>query len=322
MDDNQALAHISRGQRELEAANDIHEILELRDQAAAYQVLANAKGFKEAAQEAKIFQLKAERKAGDWLAENITHTGGNPQLSQDVTVLPDGIDRMESSRWQLEASVPDEVFNDWIDDSLANDKEISAAGLQRIGKQLKRKEEIAEIENQLAELPHGKFDVIIIDPPWPYGTSYDPAGRRAANPYPEMSLEEIREIELNPADDCILWLWTTHKFMRYSFELLDYWGFRDVAILTWVKDRMGLGQWLRSQSEFCIMAVKGSPVVKLTNQTTVIYGPMREHSRKPDEFYMMVQELTIGRKQDYFSRENREGFISFGNEAGKFNELE
>jgi N6-adenosine-specific RNA methylase IME4 len=203
----------------------------------------------------------------------------------------------------------------------------SGASLRGVLKLLAKNEREENIEQQRQEieegifaLPPGTFEVIVIDPPWPYGTEYDPDGRRAANPYPEMSLEEITNIKLPATSDCVLWLWTTHKFMRYSFGILDAWGFRDVAIVTWVKDRMGLGSWLRSQSEFCIMAVKGSPKVFLTNQTTVIHGVMREHSRKPDEFYAMVESLCVGRKLDYYSREARQGWEQYGNELERFTE--
>ena len=180
-----------------------------------------------------------------------------------------------------------------------------------------------EIDAGAVELPTGVYEVISIDPPWPYrdgadDNDYDPKGNRAACPYPEMSLEEIGALELPVADDCVLWLWTTHKFMRHSFALLDKWGFQDRAILTWVKDRMGLGRWLRSQSEFCIMATRGKPLIDLTNQTTVLSGPMREHSRKPDEFYAMVESLCPGRKIDWFSREKRPGWAQVGNEPKKF----
>lgn len=130
--DNKAIVEISLAEQALSRANDIHEMMELRDKAAALVLFANAQGFKEAAQKAKIFQLRAERKAGQWLAEHVSHDGGNPQLSQDVTVLPEGIDRMESSRWQLEASLPEEKFNAWIDQNLANGWEISAAGLRKV----------------------------------------------------------------------------------------------------------------------------------------------------------------------------------------------
>jgi len=184
-----------------------------------------------------------------------------------------------------------------------------------------RKEEIAQLKfeiEQTPEPPDGKYDVIVVDPPWKYGTEYDPNGRRIASPYPEMSLEELANINIPASDDSILWLWTTHKFMRHSFDLLDKWGYQDKAILTWVKDRIGIGSWLRSQTEFCIMAVKGSPKVILTNQSTVLNAPNREHSRKPDEFYKMVDSLCIGRKLDYFSREKREGWAQYGNESSRF----
>lgn len=191
-------------------------------------------------------------------------------------------------------------------------------------KAIKEQERREDIDRQKAAIESGvntadgTYDVVSIDPPWPYGTEYDPDGRRAANPYPEMSLDEIMAIDIPATDNCVLWLWTTHKFMRHSFALLDKWGFRDVAILTWVKDRMGLGTWLRSQSEFCIMAVKGSPLINLTNQTTVLEGPLREHSRKPDSFYEMVNGLCVGRKLDYFSRQARDGWDQFGNDTGRF----
>ena len=197
---------------------------------------------------------------------------------------------------------------------------------------IKKQERIEYIEKQEADLslstptaPHGLFNVIVIDPPWSYnnndpGKAYDPGhwASRVANPYPEMSLEEIAALEIPAADECVLWLWTTHRFMRHSFALLDGWGFEDKSILTWVKDRMGVGFWLRSQSEYCIMAVKGKPPINLTNQTTVLHGPMREHSRKPDEFYAMVESLCVGRKLDFFSREQRPGWAQFGNEMRKF----
>ena len=61
------------------------------------------------------------------------------------------------------------------------------------------------------------------------------------------------------------------------------------------------------------MAVKGKPPVNLTNQTTVINGPLREHSRKPDSFYDLVNRLCVGAKLDFFSREKRKGWEQVGN---------
>ena len=184
-----------------------------------------------------------------------------------------------------------------------------------------------DIERQRLEIaegrtvqPEGVFEVIAVDPPWPYETaeSYDAHGFRGGTPYPEISLEELAVLQLPAAQDCILWLWTTHRFLPDAFAFLRAWGFEHKMVLTWVKNRFGNGRWLRSKSEFCIMAVKGSPKVDLTNQTTIIDAPMREHSRKPDEFYALVDSLCVGRKLDYFSREKRPGWAQYGNETAKF----
>jgi N6-adenosine-specific RNA methylase IME4 len=81
---------------------------------------------------------------------------------------------------------------------------------------------------------------------------------------------------------------------------------------------MGLGDWLRGQTEHCILAVKGRPIVSLTNQTTIITEKRREHSRKPLAFYSLVEALCPGSKLEMFAREGRDGWARWGAEAGKF----
>ncbi|MGA2513319.1 MAG: MT-A70 family methyltransferase, partial [Candidatus Limnocylindrales bacterium] len=92
-------------------------------------------------------------------------------------------------------------------------------------------------------------------------------------------------------------------------------GFEPKTILTWAKDRMGTGDWLRGQTEHCLMCVRGHPTVTLTNQTTLLHGPMREHSRKPDEFFTLVESLCPGSKLELFAREARPGWAAWGAEA-------
>jgi N6-adenosine-specific RNA methylase IME4 len=86
-----------------------------------------------------------------------------------------------------------------------------------------------------------------------------------------MSIAEICALSVVSVahHDCVLWLWTTNQHMREAFSVLDAWGFQQKTILTWFKDQMGCGDWLRGQTEHCIMAVRGKPVVTLTNQTTL-----------------------------------------------------
>jgi N6-adenosine-specific RNA methylase IME4 len=183
-----------------------------------------------------------------------------------------------------------------------------------------RKEYITQqreaIKNGTHGLPSGSYEVIVIDPPWEYGhvDEYAPDYymSRVASPYPEMNLEQIKNIKLPASENCVLWLWTTHKYIFECRDILSSWGFRDVSILTWVKDRMGIGKWLRSQTEYCIMAVKGKPLINLTNQTTVLMAKNIRHSEKPIEFYNMVDGLCVGRKLDYFARDKKEGWDVYG----------
>lgn len=207
-EENAALVEISKAQQALERANDIHEIIDLRDKSMAFQILANAKGFKEAAQEAKIYQLRAERKAGEWLADNVDHKGGDANtLLQDETALPDGIDRNESHRWQLEASVPEPVFNEWLDDCLSTNREISASALQHKARELKRQQAVEDLPENAAQvgpkfsLIHGEFQseifqidepirFIVTDPPYAheYFYLYGDLSRIAAQIMPEGGL--------------------------------------------------------------------------------------------------------------------------------------
>jgi N6-adenosine-specific RNA methylase IME4 len=173
-------------------------------------------------------------------------------------------------------------------------------------KRLKVMRQAAAIRKEAPPLPgKGPYRVIVADPPWHYEKRCADPSQRGAIPYPSMSIEAIcaMDVKAFAQDDCVLWLWTTNAHTREAFSVLDAWGFQQKTILTWVKDKMGAGDWLRGQTEHCLMAVRGKPVVTLTNQTTVLHGPIRVHSRKPDEFYALVESLCPApRYADLFSR--------------------
>jgi N6-adenosine-specific RNA methylase IME4 len=196
-------------------------------------------------------------------------------------------------------------------------------GLVRaLAKQEEKRQVAAEIEAEPAPMPEGPYRVIVSDPPWKYEKRAGDATHRGDLPYPDMTTEEICALdvgELAHPEGCILWLWTTNAFMRDAFKVLDAWGFGEKTILTWVKDKMGLGDWLRGKTEHCILAVKGRPTILLNNETTVLEGPLREHSRKPEEFYALVERMCPGSKLEMFCRTPRDGWAKWGAETGKFN---
>lgn len=174
------------------------------------------------------------------------------------------------------------------------------------------------IEDGTVALPPGVFEVVVMDPPWNYGREYDPETSRVANPYPEMSQAQLLAMLPPFADDCVLFLWTTQAFLWSAKELLDKWGFMYKATMVWDKDMIGMGAWLRMQCEFCLVAIKGKPAWNNTKHRDIVRERRREHSRKPEAFYEIVEDITIGRRLDYFSRESRPGWASFGNDTGKF----
>lgn len=189
---------------------------------------------------------------------------------------------------------------------------------------LVRQETKAEVGRQIAAepapMPTGPYRVIVADPPWAYTKRAGDASHRGDLPYPPMTTDEICALDVSSIahDDAVLWLWTTNAFMRDAYRVLDAWGFEERTILTWAKDRMGLGDWLRGQTEHCIMAARGKPTITLVNQTTLLNGPLREHSRKPDEFYSLVDALCPGSKVEMFCRTPRAGWAMWGAETEKY----
>ena len=200
-----------------------------------------------------------------------------------------------------------------------------------IKKKEKKEKRIELIQTQIndiesGELPElkGLFDVVSVDPPWPYEgeskevTSFDSIGRRVANPYPEMSIKEIKEIELPLMNDSVVLLWTTHKFLPDAFDILKEWDLDYKATLVWNKEKIGMGAWFRMQCEFCLVGIKGKPYWDNTTYRDILNEPRREHSRKPDSFFDMIEKITLGRRLEYFSREKRSGWEVFGNDTNKF----
>ena len=200
--------------------------------------------------------------------------------------------------------------------------EILAAAKQiRTAKAEQRRIEIAAIKAIAPPLPDGTFETIVIDPPWPMEKiERDVAPNQVAFEYPTMTEEELAAMALPAADNAHIFLWTTHKFLPMALRLLERWGFRYVCTFVWHKpggfQPFGLPQY---NCEFALYGRRGTPSFEdLKAFPTCFQAPRREHSRKPDEFYDLVRRVTAGPRIDIFSREAREGFDQFGNEADKF----
>jgi len=179
-------------------------------------------------------------------------------------------------------------------------------------------EKLKDIEAVEAKSIAGLFDVITIDPPWQMEKiERYVAPNQVAFDYPTMALEEIKALQLPCADNCHVWLWTTHKYLPFAFDILKEWGLKYVCTFVWHKpggfQPFGLPQY---NSEFCLYARKGTPIFTETKQfNTCFQAPRGAHSEKPNEFYDMIRRVTAGRRLDMFNRRKIEGFETWGNEA-------
>lgn len=186
-----------------------------------------------------------------------------------------------------------------------------------------------------------KADIILCDCPWGEGI-YNPRNNKntkfgggAMGHYKTMSMQEIldfkSEIDKIADDNCMLLQWVTGPAMKFGIEVMQHWGFEYKTIgMTWIKiskegkPRILPSYYFGANTELLLIGIKGEnkgkfkPEKKLVGQ--VIMSELRQHSRKPDECYERIDLAYPNlNKVEFFSRFNREGWICYGNEAGKFN---
>lgn len=191
------------------------------------------------------------------------------------------------------------------------------------------------------DIPDGGFPVIAADNPWEFKTRS--AKGKAGRPqhYERMTLAEMMAMPVAAlaAKDCHLFFWTTAPHLPQSFKVMRAWGFEYSSMaFVWVKLRaraevllframdlvclqdlfMGQGYTTRKNAEYCLLGRRGRPKRKSKSVRDVIVSPVREHSRKPDEFYERVQAYAAGPYIELFSRSHRPGWKNFGDEVGKF----
>ena len=121
---------------------------------------------------------------------------------------------------------------------------------------------------------------------------------------------------------CLVFLWTTEKFLPFAFTILEAWGVKYLFTMVWNKHRgrqlVGLPQF---NCEFVLVGRIGKlDFVDTKAFKTSFEGLAREHSQKPKEFYRLLKRITPEPRIDMFSREKHNGFDQWGNEVGKLSE--
>ena len=160
--------------------------------------------------------------------------------------------------------------------------------------------------------------MIIADPPWPeHG-----GGRRGADQhYRLLSCAEISAfgdyVRQLAGDDAFLFLWVTANYLPDGLEVMRAWGFVYRTNIVWVKDKIGLGYYVRHQHELCLIGVRGRPARSRGQQRTgissVIDARRLGHSVKPDSLHTLASDFGE-RRIELFARRRRAGWECYGDE--------
>ncbi|MEJ2710948.1 MAG: MT-A70 family methyltransferase [Anaerolineales bacterium] len=182
---------------------------------------------------------------------------------------------------------------------------------------------------ELIEL--GKFRTILADPPWKFKNSTGkvaPEHKRLFR-YETMSNEEIMDLPVDEIteDESHLYLWVPNALIGLGLQVMEAWGFTYKTNIIWYKvrkdggpDRRGVGFYFRNVTEVVLFGVKGKmrTLKPGRKQPNIIVARKREHSRKPDQLYEIIEACSPGPYLEMFARVPREGWAIWGDEAGDY----
>lgn len=187
-----------------------------------------------------------------------------------------------------------------------------------------------DIAEELSKFTSGRqFGTILADPPWQFQNrtgKVAPEHKRLAR-YHTLGLSEIKSLPVPRAasSTCHLYLWVPNALLRDGLEVMDAWGFTYKGNIVWHKirkdggpDGRGVGFYFRNVTELILFGVRGKNARTLSpgrSQVNYIATRKREHSRKPDEQYGIIERCSPGPFLELFARGQRAGWTSWGNQA-------
>lgn len=181
----------------------------------------------------------------------------------------------------------------------------------------------------LAFVGKRKFATVLADPPWQFTNKTGkvaPEHRRLAR-YSTLSLDEISGLPVTHAvaTTAHLYLWCPNALLPEGLAVMKAWGFTYKSNIIWHKvrkdggsDGRGVGFYFRNVTEVLLFGVKGKNARTLApgrSQVNLIASRKREHSRKPDEQYPVIEACSPGPFLELFGRGTRKNWSTWGNQA-------
>jgi len=178
----------------------------------------------------------------------------------------------------------------------------------------------------------GKFGTILADPPWQFTnqTGKIAPENKKLKRYKTMDLEEIKSlpVERVASKRSHLYLWVPNALLKEGLEVMEAWGFKYKTNIIWNKvrkdgepDGRGVGFYFRNTTEIVLFGTRGTKVRTLKpgrTQVNMIRTKKREHSRKPDELYKIIEKCSWGPYLELFARGTRKKWTSWGNQSKKY----
>lgn len=182
--------------------------------------------------------------------------------------------------------------------------------------------DFSELARAQTELAGELFSVIMIDPPWPIGSSNPIRGVNIS--YETLSDNDIISIPIKKLqDNGFIFIWTINSKYKFTIKLLESWGYTYCDEIVWIKQTVngklakGNGYYLQHSKESCLIGRKGNPVFVPNSSNDIIYSKRRGQSQKPDEIYEIIERLMPNRYYlEIFGRRNnlRNNWVTVGNE--------
>lgn len=187
-----------------------------------------------------------------------------------------------------------------------------------------------EVARDLRRLPGGPFSTLLADPPWRFINrtgKVAPEHRRLLR-YDTMTTSEIRALPISDivTEHAHLYLWVPNALIADGLAVMTSWGFTYKSNLVWAKrrkdggpDGRGVGFYFRNVTEMILFGVRGNlrTLPPGRRQVNLIETRKREHSRKPDEQYGVIESCSPGPYLELFARYSRPGWTSWGLEASE-----
>lgn len=177
-----------------------------------------------------------------------------------------------------------------------------------------------------------KYATILADPPWQFQNKTGKVApeHKRLNRYATMTLPEIEALPVADvtAPTAHLYLWIPNALLQEGLSVMKAWGFTYKSNLVWHKvrkdgqpDGRGVGFYFRNTTELILFGVKGKNARTLApgrRQVNIIRTMKREHSRKPDELYDIIEACSPAPRLELFARGSRKGWKTWGNEAESY----